>query len=415
MKKQLHAQRLAFTAYPEAQLVLRCASVSVTGAGDTSIRRLLDGRIDWEVLMRFATRHAVLPLVYERLSSLLDDAACDEFARDMRRRFQGNAMRNRFLGRELVRLTSSFDRADIGTVAFKGPALAVSAYGSIGMRQFVDLDLLVRQAQVEEAIGVLLDEGYLAPSGYGVREIRCRGAFETSMVKPATGVSIDLHWRLAEPYFPLSMDDEDLWRRVMRVEIEGGGVDTLSFDDHLLYLCGHGARHGWETLGGVCDIATLTRAAPIDWDRVEAISERAHSRRVLLLGVLLAHDLMEAQVPGRLLDAAWHERSVISAARTFVSYAMDTAAAGPGIYQRWSIPVRMIERPAARIRYIVSRGLFPSAEDRGFLYLPQALASLYYLVRPMRIALKKIVAAVRALRESKIAGHHQLRHGEPNH
>lgn len=396
MMKRPHAQKLALRAVREVEVALRCACATVAGVDDT--RALPGESIDWDVLARFATRHGILPLVYEFLSSRLGDAVQGQSARGILRRFQSNTIRNRFLARELVRLTASFEQSRIRTIAFKGPALAVSAYGSVNMRQFVDLDLLVHQEQVAEAIRVLLEEGYVAPSGYGTREIARRGAFETSMVKPGTGVAIDLHWRLAEPYFPLSMDREDLWRRAMRIEIENGAVSTLDFEDHLLYLCVHGARHGWEALGGVCDVARLIRVAPIDWDRVCARSERVGARRMLLLGVLLAHDLIDAEVPERLLDAAWRERGVIAAARAFIRYAADTGADGPGLYQRWSIPLRMIERPRARIRYLASRALFPSADDCGLVNLPPVLMPLYYLVRPLRIVLKESRAAIRGLR-----------------
>ena len=392
--------RLALSSGSEAELALCCASVAASGRGAAGAYALLGQPIDWERLARFAVRHGILPLVHQTLTSAFDGAMPADAARNISLQFKANAMRNLFLARELIRLTASLQRAGVATLAFKGPALAVSVYGSVSLRQFVDLDLLVHPEQVVQATGVLHAEGYVAPRGYDTREIGRRGAFETSMVKPDGRICIDLHWRLAEPYFPLSMDGEELWQRAMRVEIEGGEVSTFGFEDHLLYLCGHGARHGWETLGGICDLAQLMRTAPLDWGRVCNRAEHLGARRMLLLGLLLAHDLLDAQVPERLLEAARRDRAVVGAARTFVRYAADTASAGPGLYQRWSIPARMIERPGERIRYLAARALFPSADDHGFVRLPPALAPLYYVLRPLRIALKQSRAAMRRLQPS---------------
>ncbi len=386
------------TGIREGELARCCAARAVGGGCGARAGELLDEQVDWQELARFAEQHAILPLVYSGLTSAFGDAMPSAAGRLMRRRFQANALRNAALARELVRLSALLERVGIQTIAFKGPALAALAYGSLNLRQFVDLDLLVRSAQVADAIKLLRADGYVAPAGYGVGELECPGAFETSLVKPGSFAAIDLHWRLAEPYFPLALAHEELWQRAAMVELEGGALRTLAPEDHLLYLCAHGARHGWETLSGVCDVAQLMRAAPIDWERLRARAEQAGARRMLLLGVLLVHELLEAQVPEGALAEARRERAVMRAARTFIAYTADPAARGPGLYQRWSIPLRMIERPAARIRYLAARALVPGADDRGFVRLPRILRPLYYVLRPLRIALKEGGAVLRRMR-----------------
>lgn len=382
----------------EAKLALCCAGVVVSGLDTAKVHALLGQPIDWHKLVGFANRHGILPLVHECLSSSCAAVMSADVARELRLQFQANAMRNRFLARELVRLTALLERAGVETIAFKGPALAISAYGTLSLRQFIDLDLLVRENHSTQAVTVLSTEGYVMPAGYSIGQIGRAGSFETSMVNPRGFVCIDLHWRLAEPYFPLAMDGEDLWQRAARVGIEDGAVATLGIEDHLLYLCAHGARHGWETLGGICDVARLVRSPQLDWDRVVARAELVGARRMLLLGILLAHDLLDAPVPERLLDSARRKRAVLGSARTFVRYAADPPPDGPGLYQRWSVPLRMIERPAARMRYLAARALLPGVKDHESVSLPLALAPLYYVLRPLRIALREGRAALRRLR-----------------
>jgi hypothetical protein len=87
----------------------------------------------------------------------------------------------------------------------------------------------------------------------------------------------------------------------------------------------------------------------------------------------------------------------VRAARSFIGYVTNPTDDGPGFYQRWSVPLRLIAEPGARLRYLAARALLPSADDRGFLRLPVALHPLYYLLRPVRVALTEGPAALRRL------------------
>jgi hypothetical protein len=51
--------------------------------------------------------------------------------------------------------------------------------------------------------------------------------------------------------------------------------------------------------------------------------------------------------------------------------------------------LRVIAEPGARLRYLAARTLLSSADDREFLRLPPVLHPLYYLLRPVRVALKE--------------------------
>ncbi|MGZ3621132.1 MAG: nucleotidyltransferase domain-containing protein, partial [Candidatus Binataceae bacterium] len=359
-----------------------------------------------------ASMQAVVPLVYRYLTSELEDALPPAAADGLRRAFYGNSVRNLHLARELLRLTALLERGGVAPLALKGPALAMAAYGAIVLRQFTDLDLLVRKREAARAVEILGSDGYAPRAGYELADLERPGTYEIAMARAGALTDIDLHWRLIPPYFPLALDSEDLWRRAVRIEIEDAAVLTLAPTDHLLYLCAHGAKHGWQALGGICDLAELIRVCSrhsssaslptpsIDWDELSARAERTGAHRALGLGMILAHELLDAPVPAGVLEAAQREPAIARAARAFIGYVRNPGDAGPGFYQRWAVPLGVIAEPAARLRYVAARALLPSADDREFVRLPLMLYPLYYLLRPVRVALKEGPAVWRRLMRS---------------
>jgi Uncharacterised nucleotidyltransferase len=400
----------------EAELLICCATSVATSERSARARAIVDKGVDWEHVSHMASVQAVMPLVYRYLTSELGGTLPAEATSGLRRAFYGNSVRNLHVARELVRLATLLEQGGVEPLALKGPALAMAAYSAVTMRQFNDLDLLVRKGEVRRAADILLAAGYAPLAGYSVADLDRPGAYEIAMTRAGALMEIDLHWRLIPPYFPLALDSEDLWRRAVRIEVEGAPVRTVAPADHLLYLCAHGAKHGWQALGGICDLAELIRAtsrasAPassqsssqvpgIDWDELSARAAQAAAHRALELGVLLAHELLDAAVPSAIVAAARRERAVVRAARSFIAYASDPIDDGPGFYQRWVVPLGVIAGPGARLRYLAARALLPSADDHEFLRLPLALYPLYYLLRPVRVALKEGPAVVRRLMRS---------------
>jgi Uncharacterised nucleotidyltransferase len=394
-RRQSKARDSTFSS--EVDLLLGCIAGSrLNDAVATTISR----DVNWDVFLEAVVAHGVIAPVYRCLADSAICAVPSPALEALRRRYMANVLQTNQVTRELKEIMGLLAASDVSALAFKGPVLSLLAYGDLAARQYADLDVLVRSRDLRRAIDCLSSEGYTPCAGYSCANMDRAGWFEITLSRPGALAALDLHWRLIPAYLPVTLDGEELWQRAVSVDVDGCAVRTLAPEDQILYLCAHGAKHGWQTLGGISDLARLMGMAPIDWDAMWDRAQRAGARRMLLLGVLLVHDLLDAQVPERLLDAARGERAVLGAARTFIRYAADATSAGPKLYQRWSIPARMIERPGARMRYLASRAFFPSADDRGFVHLPLALAPLYYIVRPLRIALKEGRAAIRGLQPS---------------
>jgi hypothetical protein len=382
----------------EAELLICCATSTLSPARTARLQSLIEAGVDWQRVAHLAQLQGVMPLVYRYVTTAMGDALPAAALTNLRPVYHGNAVRNLSLARELVRITTLLDRIGGEPIAIKGPALAIAAYAAVTMRQFTDLDLLVREAAMPLAVETLLHAGYSLRAGSDLADLRRSMAYELAMTMPGALGELDIHWRLIPAYFPLALDGEDLWRDAVRVELEGGALRTLGPADHLLFICAHGAKHGWEALGGISDLAELIKISSIDWHTVSRRAERAGARRALALGLLLAHDLLEAPVPACMIEYARYDRAVTRAARSFINYVNDPGNDGPGFYQRWSVPLRIIEEPRARLRYLLARALTPSADDRELLRLPAPLYFLYYLVRPVRVAVAELSTALRALR-----------------
>ncbi len=105
-------------------------------------------------------RTACMPLVYRQLKSAAGIAP--ESLAPMRSEFYGNALSNLHLTRELARLAGLLSATSIEAIAFKGPILALQAWGDLALRQFNDLDLLVHAADAARVVDLLIEDGYRA-------------------------------------------------------------------------------------------------------------------------------------------------------------------------------------------------------------------------------------------------------------
>jgi hypothetical protein len=186
----------------------------------------------------------------------------------------------------------------------------------------------------------------------------------------------------------------------------------LSREDTLLLLCVHGSKHGWEKLSWICDLTEfMIRHSDLDWAGIRRDAQRFHSKRRLLAGLLLAKRLLDAPVPDALLEEANSDRALCSLADSIVRRILSgeqwierPSSITP--FDRYNL--QMMDRWQDRLRLAiflltrVSRCWWtPDEKDRAFLSLPQRFASLYYLVRPLRILATRISGD----RESKLSSH----------
>jgi hypothetical protein len=374
----------------EAALVLCCATTAATPARTALASDLAPRVRSWDRVVDIARRHAVLPLVHRYLKLECPAAVTEEGLAKLRTQWQLIILYNRHLTAELVRLMGLLEAAQIPAVSFKGPVLAAMAYGSIELRQFSDLDILVHQTDLPRVAEILTAEGYRSP--HTRREGLATGYFqecEDAFAGPDGLGAVDVHWKITPGSFRFAPDEEEMWRRARGVDLESRKVTAVAPEDILLYLCVHGAKHGWVTLGSICDIAETIRARPgIDLIGMLEEATALGSRRMFLTGIRLAHELADAPVAAELVTIARGDRGVRALARHVAGQLFSRATQGRAEFDPWAVPMRSIEGAGARMRYIVRRTLAPTMGDYELIALPAALFPLYWVIRPFRMAVQ---------------------------
>jgi putative nucleotidyltransferase-like protein len=383
---------------PEAELLVGCASAYATEAGAAHIAELAARELDWGLAVRMAAWHSLAPLLYRALASFPDRVPVETLA-DLRRSFRANAIRNTYLTSELIRIAGLLKERGVNPVAFKGPVLAHAIYGDVSLRQFVDLDILVRPSDLAMTRELLSAQGYTSVfSDLGADELSFFQCYEETFDKEDGIVCIDVHWQMNPQYFAYALDGDALWRRTIQMELQGTTVTALATPDLLLHLCVHGAKHGWARLAWICDVAVLIRRTPeLDWLALVAEAASLGARRLLLLGVYLAYDLLGAVVPANLISLAQDDGVTVRLADEVERRMFSNPEGRAGVFQEWMIPTRAIESTRGRVRYLARRALSPTIDDGELIRLPRRLFALYYLLRPIRLAFAQGPRLVRDL------------------
>lgn len=378
------------TPRPENELLLLCSRRGGGAATAARLRALAGGEVEWDYLYRLARRHAVLPLLYRGLEESAPGAAPPETRERLREKFRENATRNTLLAGELARVSRLFGAAGVQLLAYKGPALAVQAYGDLALRRFIDLDVLVRRRDVARAGEQLLALGYGKPAGLTAAQERflLRRQHNLAFTRDGGQLTVELHWEVAPEPFASVRLGEGAWERAAAVTLFGAEVKCLSPEDLLLALSVHGTKHLWERLAWVCDVAALLDSRPeLDWDFVLGRARDSRVERMLRLALRLAHGLLGAGLPSGVL-AETRDPTVSALACEVASALFDGAEYAPaGFARNVSFNMRARGRLGEKAAYL--RHIFtPTDGDLAAVRLPAGMNFLYYFLRPVRLALK---------------------------
>lgn len=380
----------------EAQLILACARTTIGFETSETIRALLREEINWEYVIEKAEQHYIMPLLYSNLSSLCPECVPDGVLEHLRQSFQAHVLRNMFLTRELVRSLNLLESENIPALPFKGPVLAALAYGNISLRQFSDLDILVRKQDVLRAKKLLLSLGYSAQASLTwVQKVAPRLSRKKDLILVSSDgrVRIELHWRLTGRHFSFPITTKGLWGCLERKSLAGSTVRNLPLNLLLLFLCMHGSRHGWERLGWICDIAELVRGNQnLDWEKLFEQAGVLGNERNLALGLFLASDLLGVSLPEEVLRRIQADPIVsrLAAQVRELLFCEDAVARDISYWHTYHLNVRERFRDRLRLRlHYYQRyahiAVTPTEQDQAALPLPGYLSFLYYFSRPFRL------------------------------
>ena len=344
-------------------------------------------RSDWAEFIRLAQGHGILPIAWVALRPFVARLGA-EAAAELKVAYEANARRNLLLVGELRGVLRALHEVGITAVPWKGLVLAQRAYGDVALRQFFDLDLLVRRSQVAAARDVLGTLGFTPEKQMTdiEQETYVDHQGELELVRQADGLWLEIHSAIMPTYYGRGTSSAELWRRVVMVELARGTVPCLDIADELEALCVHGSKHRWERLAWVLDVAMLARAMEqVDWARLMAAATDHGTLRMVRIGLLLAVDLCGAPIPADMAAAARSDGVARRLAHDATAALFDPR---PSRFDALVFHARMRERARDQLLYLLSVAFTPSGADWEALHLPRQLFPLYALTRPVRLAIK---------------------------
>jgi Uncharacterised nucleotidyltransferase len=352
------------------------------------LQGLLKGPLDWDYVLTVGQRHGVLPLVYWHLRDVSPSLVPAAVGQRLRLAFEQTQRRNLYFGLHLGAILKRFAAHDIPAIPYKGPTLAVMAYGRPGFREFLDLDILVKKEDVLRAKDVLTAEGYRAVNRLTAAQERALVESQHAYVlSRPDGIVVELHWEVSPRHVSLSPEPGRFWERLEPVTLHGTTVYTLPADVLLPSLCEHGNKHIWERLAWICDIAELVQARPeLDWPGIIAKARRAGSERMLGLGLRLASDLLGAPMPEAARHAAESDPAILPLVDEVRTRLFQNRGRLPGLLEQARFHLRVQERWSQRLRYCWLALTTVTVEDWEQRPLPRALSFLHYPMRLLRLA-----------------------------
>jgi len=310
--------------------------------------------------LSLAEEHGVIARLHARLP---EESIPEEVQRSLEERRRAQLLSTLSMTAELFRLLERFRATGVESMVVKGPVLSVRAYGDPGLRQYVDLDFLIRSRDLLPATRALIDSGY--DPHVPIEAIEAgKIPGEYLFMRPGTRLLVELHTERTFRYFPRPLPMEDYFERKTVVSLDGNCVPALSAEDEFVLVCIHGAKHFWERLMWVTDVAAMAGGGTkLDWNMVQKSAEAVGAERMVHVALRLVGELLHTEIPMEMKDAILSDRPTKRICERIGKWLPYAGFAPPTLRERAIFRIAVRGGLFSGAAYLLRLSLSPTEED----------------------------------------------------
>jgi len=300
---------------------------------------------------------------------------------------------------EWRRMESLLRGAGIAALVVKGPSLSLELHGDPLEREYRDIDLLLRERDIEASAALLRSMGYEEMETGDVKSLPARrqawlrsSSHHRAFKKRNRPFHFELHGLGDDSIGLAPVPTDEAFARMLRLESGGIAFPSLCREDHALAAFLHAARHQWCTLQWLFDSALILAGGSMrvpaearpSWRGPDAaICAQAFS---LLAQRLFAGDWSSTSLS---LPAREAGRSRALAASAGKRLAAAGSVPGEGAYLRAfraGLHEERLSKAKRPLLRALARVLRPGPLDLGILPGLDLPLAFFYLARPFLLA-----------------------------
>jgi len=244
---------------------------------------------EWEGLLAMAAHHWLGPILFNTLKPYYNDIDIPPYYQEQLRRIYLNAAaRNVRLYNQLEEVVKKLGNNGISVILLKGSHLAKYVYGNISLRPMGDIDLMVKQGDLEKAHNFFLQDGY------------------SSMEEPwnyqkNNGIPVEIHTHIKRLPHEERVNIKDLWARADRFALGREEVFTLCPEDLILHLSLHSCiehdlNNGLKTCFDIAHTANFYERR-LNWEQLWNRAEDWGIENTVYLMMALTEKLLALPMP----------------------------------------------------------------------------------------------------------------------
>lgn len=369
----------------EYKLLLLCARTRMTEDIGEEIKLLIQQDIDWDCLLQISVKHRLTSLLYLQLNSVCSDLVPPGIMERLKTHFNDNARINLLFMGELQRVLDIFESQGIKTIPYKGPVLAVQAYGNLALREFGDLDIFIQKQDFLKVKELLLANGYQAQLQLDDSQERkyLQSQREYKFINPVTNINFELHWNFTGLSFSGNWSH---FQNPLNYQQTETGILSLKPEDMIIVLCIHASGHLWEYLSWICDMNEFIESNKnMDWQYLMETANKLGITRILNVNLLLVSNLLGLDLPHEILRYIKKDKTIMDIVLKIKGNLLNGNDESLSVYDKAVLRLKLREKGFNKFKDFLVLLFMPTTNEWKFYPLPSYLYILYFFLRPINI------------------------------
>ncbi|MCF8256630.1 MAG: nucleotidyltransferase family protein [Flavobacteriales bacterium] len=382
------------------RLLLEASRVNLTGAQRGEVAALIPQITDWDRFAQRAITTHLAPLLFRTLSEWKGNGVPAETISTFQSCYNKVLVTNIRMYALFSEIVQAWNAAGIEVIPLKGMYLAEAVYGDIGLRHLSDMDLLVKEEDVERCVEVAQNSGWEVARFEHYSEefaLNFRSAHPVKFIKAGAAIELHIHVHSRGTSYHVAIDE--YWEYSRRSVLDGCDIRAIHTIHLVQHLCIHLYKHliaaEWKT-SSFCDVreVLISGFTEQDWHVLQLSSLRFNVWDEVQTVLWLGWNYWVIDVPPHLL-ADFGDAKVQQANALFLPFfKLGHIDESTRLERSWDkVLERMgaMEGPVAKSRYLIGY-LFPSDDYMKQRYGQTSVSSVRRIYHPALFMWKGIRA-----------------------